>query len=98
MDRDREEAQLQGAPPPEGGRIEDDLDVIDGKKDQLAGKYTREIVRMRKHYAAEYATVGVGAASGLVKPAQRAADTPATRGSARAGAQLRGKSEPRRTR
>jgi hypothetical protein len=68
------------------------------KKEQLAGKYTREIVRMRKHYAAEYATVGVGAVSGLVKPARRAADTPATRGSARAGAQLRGKGEPRRTR
>jgi hypothetical protein len=53
---------------------------------------------MRKHYAAEYKTVVVEAASGRVKPAKRSADTPATRGNARAGAQLRGKSEPRRTR
>ena len=53
---------------------------------------------MRKHYAAEYETVTVAAASGLVKPANRVADKPATRGNARTGAQLRGKSEPRRTR
>jgi len=68
------------------------------KKTQLARKYTREIVRMRKYYAAEYATVAVEAASGRVKPARPAADKPATRGNASAGAQLRGKSEPRRTR
>src|SRR5688572_9173979 len=68
------------------------------KKKLLAGKYTRELVRMRKHYAAAYATVAVAAASGRVKPAKRADDRPATRGNARAGAQLRGKSEPRRTR
>jgi hypothetical protein len=55
-------------------------------------------VRMRRHYAAEYETVAVAAASGRVKPAKRAADKPATRGNARTGAQLRGKSEPRRTR
>lgn len=64
------------------------------KKQQLASKYTREIVRMRKHYAAEYASVTVTAASGLVSPVKRAADKAATR----AGAQLRGKSGPSRTR
>jgi len=53
---------------------------------------------MRRHYAAEYETVAVEAASGRVKPANPAADEPATRGNARTGAQLRGKSEPRRTR
>ena len=68
------------------------------EKERLAGKYTREIVRMRKHYAAEYETVAVDAATGRVRPTKRAADKPATRGSARAGAQRRGKSEPRRTR
>ena len=50
------------------------------------------------HYAAEYETVAVAAASGRVKPAKRAADKLATRGNAPTGAQLRGKSEPRRTR
>ena len=68
------------------------------KKQQLARKYTQEIVRMRRHYGAEYETVAVEASSGLVKPARQAADRPATRGSASAGAQLRGKGEPRRTR
>jgi hypothetical protein len=72
--------------------------LSDTKKQQLAGKYTRELVRMRRHYAAEYETVGVAAASGQVKPAQRAADKPATRANARSGAQLRGESDPRRTR
>ncbi len=72
--------------------------LSDAKKQQLAGKYTREIVRMRKHYAAEFQTVVVSEATGLVKPAKPAADKPATRGSATAGAQLRGKSKPRRTR
>jgi hypothetical protein len=67
-------------------------------KKQLARKYTREIVRMRRHYAADYETVVVAAASGRVKPAKRAADKPATRGNARTGAQLRGRSDPRRTR
>ena len=66
-------------------------------KKQLAREYAREIVRMRRHYATEYETVVV-AASGLVKPAKRSADKPATRGNARTGTQLRGKSEPRRTR
>jgi len=68
------------------------------KKKQLAREYTREILRMRRHYAAEYETVAIAAASGLVKPAKRAADSSATRGNVRTGAQLRGKSEPRRTR
>lgn len=68
------------------------------KKKQLASKYTREILRMRKHYAAEYQSVTVAADSGRVMPAKRAADKPATRGNAPAGAQLRGKGEPRRTR
>lgn len=68
------------------------------KKSQLARAYTREIVRMRRHYADEYESVVVAAASGLVRPAKRAADTPATRGNARTGAKLRGKSEPRRSR
>ena len=72
--------------------------LSDAKKQQLAGKYTREIVRMRKHYADEYQTVAVSASTGLVKPAKPAADKPATRGSATAGAQLRGKSKPRHTR
>jgi hemerythrin-like domain-containing protein len=68
------------------------------QKNQLARKYTREIVRMRRHYAAEYQTVAVAEASGRVRPAKPSADKPALRGSASAGAQLRGKSEPRRTR
>jgi hypothetical protein len=72
--------------------------LSDTKKSQLARKYTQEIVRMRRHYSAEYETVAVEASSGLVKPARSAADRPATRGSASAGAQLRGKGEPRRTR
>jgi len=67
------------------------------KKTQLAGKYKREIVRMRKLYVAQYDTVAVAAATGLVKPAKQASDGAATRGNARAGAQLRGKSAPRRT-
>ena len=49
------------------------------------------------HYAAEYETAAIAVASGLVKPAKRAADMPAKRGNARTGAQRRGKSEPRRT-
>ena len=68
------------------------------KKKQLARKYTKEIVRMRKHYADEYATVAVAATTGLVTPAKRGAAKPATSGKASAGAKLRGKSEPRRTR
>jgi hypothetical protein len=72
--------------------------LSEAKKQQLARQYAKEIVRMRKHYAAEYQTVAVSPATGLLKPAKPAADKPATRGNARAGAQLRGTSEPRRTR
>ncbi len=53
---------------------------------------------MRRHYAAEYASVQVEPATGLLKPADAARDTPSTRGSALSGARLRGPSEPRRTR
>jgi hypothetical protein len=66
------------------------------KKKQLAGTYRREIVRMRTHYAAEFATVAI-APSGTVMPAPSRMDRPAARGSARAGATLRGPSKPRRT-
>lgn len=68
------------------------------RKKQLAGSYTREIVRMRRHYAAEFASVTVVDESGRVAPASPSARKPSTRGSARAGAQQRGKSKPRRTR
>ena len=67
------------------------------RKKQLAWEYTREIMRMRRHYAAAYKTVSIASASGLVTPAKRAADKPATQGNSRTGAQLRGKSKPRRT-
>lgn len=72
--------------------------LSDTKKKKLARQYAKEIVRMREHYAAEYQTVAVNPASGLLKPAKPTVDKPSTRGSASAGAQLRGKSEPRRTR
>ena len=72
--------------------------LSEAKKKQLGSRYQREIVRMRKHYAQQYDSVTVSAASGLVKPTKPAADQPASRGSASAGARLRGKSEPRRTR
>ncbi|MCX2863990.1 hemerythrin domain-containing protein [Paucibacter sp. PLA-PC-4] len=72
--------------------------LSDTKKKKLARQYAKEIVRMREHYAAEYQTVAVNPASGLLKPAKPKVDKPSTRGSASAGAQLRGKSEPRRTR
>ena len=68
------------------------------KKKQLALKYTRKIVRMRRLTLPSYETVVTAAASGRVKPAKNAADKPSTRGNASAGAQLRGKNEPRRTR
>lgn len=71
--------------------------LSDTQKAQLGRKYTREIVRMRKHYADEFQTVTVAPDTGLVKPAKPAADRPRTRGNAAAGALRRGKSEPRRT-
>ncbi|WP_415661092.1 hemerythrin domain-containing protein [Roseateles sp.] len=72
--------------------------LSDAKKQQLGRRYQREIVRMRKHYADEFESLAVSRATGLVRPARPAADKPATRGSARAGAQLRGRSAPQRTR
>ena len=68
------------------------------KKESLAGKYRREIDRMRRRYAQEYGSVTVSTADGRVKPAKRAANRPSVRGSALAGAKLRGRSRPRRTR
>lgn len=77
---------------PTAGRL-----LSEAKKQQLGRRYAREIVRMRKHYAAAFASVTVAGATGLVKPASPAADRPAARGNVRAGATLRGRSEPRRT-
>lgn len=71
--------------------------LTDVQKQRLAGRYAREIVRMRKHYAAAFASVTVAAGNGRVQPAAPSADRPATRGNARAGARLRPKGEPRRT-
>ncbi len=68
------------------------------QKNQLAGRYTREIVRLRKHYADEYQSVTVSETGGRVIPARPSARKPSTRGNARAGAQRRGRNEPRRTR
>lgn len=68
------------------------------RKQQLGKEYAREIVRMRKHYAAEIQSVEVSAKSGRVRPADPSARKPSTRGNPRAGAQRRGRSEPRRTR
>ena len=68
------------------------------RKKQLGGSYAREIVRMRKHYAAEYDSVAVSEKTGRAMPASKSARKPSTRGNPRAGAQRRGRSEPRRTR
>src|SRR6186713_3233112 len=68
------------------------------RKKQLGGSYVREIVRMRKHYAAEYDSVAVSEKTGRAIPASKSARKPSTRGNPRAGAQRRGRSEPRRTR
>jgi hypothetical protein len=43
------------------------------KKKQLARKYTREIVRMRGHYGAEYASILAAGSSGPVNTATRVA-------------------------
>lgn len=67
-------------------------------KKKLAGKYRRELARMRKQYAAEYESVAVDGESGVLKPAKRAADMASTRGNAAAGSKRRGKAAPRRTR
>jgi hypothetical protein len=53
------------------------------KKKQLARKYTREIVRMRGHYGAEYASILAAGSSGPVNTATRVAradQTPARPG------------------
>jgi hypothetical protein len=68
------------------------------RKDRLGRDYAREIVRMRRHYAAELGSVAVSEKSGRVMPAKPAARRPSTRGNPRAGARRRGRSEPRRTR
>lgn len=68
------------------------------KRDRLATRYRREIVRMRRHYAGEYGSVEVSADTKLVKPADGRANRPSRRGDASAGAKLRGRTKPRRTR
>lgn len=72
--------------------------LSDAKKQQLGSRYRREIVRMRKHYADEFETIAVEASTGLLRPAKAAAVKPSTRGNAKAGATLRGRSAPQRTR
>lgn len=67
-------------------------------KKQLATKYGRELGRMREHYAEDYRSVDVSESSGRVRPADGSANRPGSRGSAKAGARMRGKSEPKRTR
>jgi hypothetical protein len=68
------------------------------KRDRLATRYRREIARMRKHYADEYGSVTVAPDTNLVRPADSRANRPSRRGDASAGAKLRGRSKPRRTR
>lgn len=68
------------------------------KREQLATRYRREIARMRKYYADEYGSVTVAPDTNLVRPADGRANRPSRRGDASAGAKLRGRSEPRRTR
>ena len=68
------------------------------KRRQLATKYGREIARMRRHYASDYGSVTVATDTNLVRPADRRLDRPGRRGEASAGAKLRGRSKPRRTR
>jgi hypothetical protein len=68
------------------------------KRRQLATQYRREIARMRRHYASDYGSVTVATDTNLVRPADHRADRPGRRGDASAGAKLRGRSKPRRTR
>ena len=68
------------------------------KKKQSAREYPREIVRMRRHYASAYGSVTVATDTKLVRPADKRVDRRSRRGDARAGAKLRGRSKPRRTR
>jgi hypothetical protein len=68
------------------------------KRNRLAAKYRREIARMRRHYAGDYGSVSVAADTNLVRPADHRVNRPDRRGDASAGAKLRGRSKPRRTR
>jgi hypothetical protein len=70
----------------------------ESRKQALGRRYAREIVRMRRHYAAEIASVEVSTKSGRVRPADPSVRKPSTRGNPRAGARRRGRAEPRRTR
>jgi len=56
------------------------------RREQLARKYTREIVRIGRRHTLPIQNGGRRDASGRVKPAKRAATKPATRGNARTGA------------
>jgi hypothetical protein len=67
-------------------------------RNRLATKYRREIARMRRHYADDYGSVAVASDTSLVRPADTRANRPSQRGDASAGAKLRGRSKPRRTR
>ena len=68
------------------------------KRNRLATQYLREIVRMRKHYAGDYGSVSVATDTNLVRPADNRVNRRGRRGDASAGAKLRGRSKPRRTR
>ena len=68
------------------------------KRSRLATRYRREIARMRKHYASDYGSVTVATDTKLVRPADHRVNRPSRRGDAGAGAKLRGRSKPRRTR
>ena len=68
------------------------------KRRQSATQYRREIARMRRHYASAYGSVTVATDTNLVRPADKRVDRPSRRGDASAGAMLRGRSKPRRTR
>ena len=72
------------------------LSAADRKK--LATRYEREIARMRKHYASDYGSVTVAPDTNLVRPADDRVNRRSRRGVASAGAKLRGRSKPRRTR
>ena len=72
------------------------LSVANRKK--LATRYEREIARMRRHYASDYGSVTVTTDTNLVRPADDRANRRSRRGVASAGAKLRGRSKPRRTR
>lgn len=68
------------------------------KRTQLATQYQREIARMREHYAGDYGSVTVASDTKLVRPTDDRVNRRSRRGVASAGAKLRGRSKPRRTR